>query len=317
MKKTLPLLFLLCMTAVFGLKAQTELPNPSFETWIDTLDHPKPAGWWESHNRWGLANNIDDWAVRRTFLNVHEGLFAAELQTKIGDVFTLDIFRKYIPGVLTNGECDLPISQQLVDELSITHSEFITGGEAFEGMLDRFKGWYDYTPVAGDSAYVYLKLWKNDGTVVGTGELFITANTSDYTEFEVPINYTVMEEPDSLLLIIASSYHPRAANVGSRLFIDNLSFEFTDPNFVDSYAAQHGIAIRLFPNPATSSFFLENPYRTDVHVEIYNAMGQMVQRQSMIPGLNEISLQGLASGTHLYRMVGDGLLIASGNFVIR
>jgi hypothetical protein len=300
------------------LSAQTELPNAAMENWVAGADFPTPEGWWSSHNSWGIPNNITDWTLERSFLNVQEGLYSAELETKIGDVFGVDIFRKYIPGVLTNGFCDLPLSDQLINELSIAHDTYISGGQAFEGMLDKFKGFYDYQPASGgDSAYFYLKLWKNDGTVVGEGTLFITAATADYTAFEVPIVYSAMEEPDSLLLIIASSAVPRAATVGSRLFIDNMSFEFTDPNFVDSYAAQHGIAIRLFPNPATESLFLENPYFADVQLQVFNSLGQLVHQQAMLPGLQEVSLRGLAPGAHHYRMSTPEQRIASGTFQVR
>jgi hypothetical protein len=300
------------------LHAQTELPNADLEAWVAGADFPTPEGWWSSHNTWGVPNNILDWTLERSFLNVQEGLYAAELETKIGDVFGLDIFRKYIPGVLTNGVCDLPVSDQLLDEHSIVHDLYISGGQPFEGMLGKLKGFYDYQPASGgDSAYIYLKLWKDDGMVVGEGTLFITDATSDYAPFEVPIVYSAMEEPDSLLIIIASSAVPRSATVGSRLFIDNLSFEFVEPNFVDSYAAQHGIAIRLFPNPATESLFLENPYTADVQLQVFNSLGQLVHQQMMLPGLQEVSVQKLAPGAHHYRMSTAELRIASGTFQVR
>ena len=322
MKRFILLLSVGILFSQFALQAQTietELPNPSFEDWIDTLGYPQPEGWWDSHNNWGIPNNISDWGLKKTFLNVQDALFAVELGTKIGDVFGLDLFRKYIPGVVTNGTCSLPAALQLADEVVMSHSEFITGGKEFQGMLDKFTGYYDYTPAAGgDSAYVYLKLWKNDGTVVGEGTLFLDAATSDYTAFEVPIVYTVAEEADSLLIIISSSFNPTPDNVGSKLYVDNLAFEFAEePNFIDSYVDQTGIAIRLFPNPATSSLFLENPYTEQVQVEIFNAMGQLVGQQWMTPGLNEISVSELAPGAHLYRMTTADKLIADGTFLIR
>ncbi len=323
MKKIVPLILLVLLLAPSMLKAQvieTELPNPSLEDWIDTLGYPQPEGWWDSHNNWGIPNNLTDWTMNKTFLNVQDLLFAAVLETKIGDVFGLDLFRKYIPGVLTNGDCFLPSSAQLQDEVIISHDDFISGGELFDGLLDKFTGFYDFTPAAGgDSAYVFVKLWKNDGTVVADGELFITGATTDYTAFEVPINYTVSEEADSILIIIASSYDPTPANVGSKIYIDNLAFVFVEPpppNFVDSYN-QQGIAVRLFPNPATQSIFLENPYLETVNVQLFNAMGQLVRQQQMLPGLNEVSLIGLAPGAHLYRMSTPEKLIADGTFVIR
>jgi hypothetical protein len=296
----------------------TPMSNGGLEDWVDTLGYPQLDGWWDSHNNWGIPNNISDYGLEKTFLNVQEGLFAAELETKIGDVFNLDIFRKYIPGVLTNGDCFLPSTIQLVDEVSIDHDETITGGEAFEGMLDKITGFYEYSPASGgDSAYFYARLWKDDGTVVAEGTLFITAAASDYTAFEVPISYSVMEEADSILLIFASSYKPRAATVGSRLFLDNLAFVFTEPDFVDSYAAQQGIAIRLFPNPATVSLTLENPYFTPVQVSVFNALGQEVLVQQLQPGLNEVSVASLAPGAHLYRMSTADKLIANGTFLVR
>ncbi|MBI1194152.1 MAG: T9SS type A sorting domain-containing protein [Bacteroidetes bacterium] len=321
MRKLIHFCFAVLLSAPFLGQAQTmgtEMSNGGLEDWNDTLLYPQLEGWWDSHNNWGIPNNITDYGLEKTFLNVQEGLFAAELETKIGDVFTLDLFRKYIPGVLTNGNCVLTSAAQLQDERSINHDEFIFGGEAFEGMLDKVTGFYEYSPAAGgDSAYFYARLWKADGTVVAEGTLFASAAVSDYTAFEIPITYSVMEEADSLLLIFASSHKPRAATVGSRLFLDNLAFVFTEPDFVDSYAEQQGIAIRLFPNPATVSITLENPYFTPVQVSVFNALGQQVLLQQLQPGLNEVSVAALAPGAHLYRMTTTEKLIANGTFVVR
>jgi|GEM_PF-1079566 len=321
MKKLIHYCFLFLLTLPLLSQAQvtgTEMSNGGLEDWIDTLGYPQLDGWWDSHNNWSTPNNITDYGLEKTFLNVQEGLFAAKLETKIGDVFGLDLFRKYIPGVLTNGNCVLTAAAQLQDEVELNHDEFIFGGEAFEGMLDKVTGFYEYTPaVGGDSAYFYARLWKADGTVVAEGTLFVSAAAADYTAFEIPITYSVMEDADSLLLIIASSYLPRAATVGSRLFIDNLAFEFTEPDFVDSYAEQQGISIRLFPNPATVSITLENPYITPVQVSVFNALGQEVLLQQLQPGLNEVSVASLAPGAHLYRMTTTDKLIANGTFIVR
>lgn len=294
----------LLWTMSSGLQAQTttDLPNADLEEWIDTLGYPKPEGWWESHNMWAQDNNITIYGLQKTFITVQNGLFSAKLETVEGNVFDVPTFNKFIPGVLTNGTCFLPNAAQLLGNFPIEDS-LITGGQPFEGQLDKWTGFMDYSPEDDDdTAYFRVLLWEA-GALVGEGELEVSAATSGFEAFEVQINYsTTMAEPDSMLMYVMSSRYPSAANLGSELYIDNMALEFVEPNGMETLADQMGIAVLAQPNPNTGRFHLMNPIQEPVQLSIYGPNGAVMAVRTLAPGRSQVELGAVAPGLYTYRM---------------
>lgn len=323
MVQPLRLLIVLLLAVPATLIAQTPFENGGLEDWVDTLGYPELDGAWTSHNVWGGANNITDWAMEKNFINPQSDLFCARLETKIGDVFNLDLFRKYIPGVVTNGECALPPLSQTADELGIDET-FVTGGQEWTERPSKMTGYWEYEPAAGgDSAWAFIRLWQNDGTVIGEGEAIADASTAgEYVMFEIDINYTSTDNPDSMLVYIASSVNPREAVVGSVLYLDNIALEYevidTTSSINETFAEQQGIKVKLFPNPATESLFLENPYNEAATVTVFNSLGDVVIEQLMPARFTqEISVADIPAGAYLYRIATSKVLVADGMFQVR
>lgn len=304
--------------AAMPARAQSDLPNPDLEEWVDTLGYPKPEGWWDSHNNWATVNNISSYGLNRTFVNVQSGNFAAQLITITGDVFGLDVFRKYIPGVLTNGEPFLDPAVQLLDEYGMGLDD-VRGAQPFDGMLESWSGFYEYTPAAGgDTAWFLVRLYR-EGDLIGEGSLEVTEATTDWTAFEVPVTYTVaMTAPDSAFFYVASSVRGSAANDGSELFVDNMALTLEDTTSgIGTWAEQNGFTVRPFPNPAEAFVQFVNPYPQPAELAVYNARGVLVRQRTVASGRSQVALEGLATGLYTWRLSAGAVTVANGKLNVR
>ncbi|MCH1533842.1 MAG: T9SS type A sorting domain-containing protein [Schleiferiaceae bacterium] len=59
---------------------------------------------------------------------------------------------------------------------------------------------------------------------------------------------------------------------------------------------------RLYPNPAKNSTTIE--VQRSSELAIYNALGALVKRESLLPGTNTVALHDLSNGVYLYSLDG-------------
>ena len=88
-------------------------------------------------------------------------------------------------------------------------SESYNEGTSFSSRPSTMKGWYKYTPDNNDVSEtgVISVTLLNGETVLASGTINLTA-ASDYTEFTVPLVYTVTDKKANLLkIMITSSNH--------------------------------------------------------------------------------------------------------------
>lgn len=127
-------------------------------------------------------------------------------------------------------------------------SETYTEGVGFSSRPSALKGWYKYTNDSSDPAEtgVVTVTLLNGQTVIGTGSANLSA-AADYTEFSVPVVYSVTnQKATSLRIMITSSNHAsytqseetatiktsvsngqyESASRGATLTIDNLTFTY-------------------------------------------------------------------------------------------
>lgn len=89
------------------------------------------------------------------------------------------------------------------------NSESYNEGTSFSSRPSTMKGWYKYTPDNNDGSEtgVISVTLLNRETILASGTINLTA-ASDYTEFTVPLVYTVTDKKANLLkIMIASSNH--------------------------------------------------------------------------------------------------------------
>lgn len=89
------------------------------------------------------------------------------------------------------------------------NSESYNEGTSFSSRPSTMKGWYKYTPDNNDGSEtgVISVTLLNGETILASGTINLTA-ASDYTEFTVPLVYTVTDQKANLLkIMITSSNH--------------------------------------------------------------------------------------------------------------
>lgn len=212
----------------FEVPAYTnQLPNMDFETWgyPDSSEgkYIEPCGGvWASSN--AVSQSILSISTSVRTNQSGNGDFAVQLETQ--NLFGVAAF----PGVFFSGRFK---SYNFSGLDVLNNAEF---GVPFTEKPLKFKGLHKYISVAGDSAYIIVMLSKYDTInkvkdTVGLGDLTIKNSITDYSEFNIDIDYSYpagSEIPDSVLLLFTSSkaLEEILGGAGSTLTVDNCSFVY-------------------------------------------------------------------------------------------
>ena len=250
MKKVFTLLTLVTAFNLLSF-AQTQVPNGGFETWTDSVT----AGTWNSLVIPGFPSST--YFVHRTSVS-HTGSFAAKIETKIA-------FSYVFSGIMTLGTINI-----------LTQS--ITGGFEISDKPTKLIGYYQYSPaLPGDTMAIaiYFTKW-NTGTLLRdtlfTGWFKTSSTANLYTLFEIPITYTPSNAVPDTMNIIAASSAGKVAKVGSALYIDDLSFDYTPVDISENSKLN---PTSVYPNPSTGlvTVCLNSP---NSMVKIYNIVGEEI-----------------------------------------
>lgn len=247
----------------FAGTSQT-IPNSNFENWT-AKTYDKPNAW----SSWGNG-------VTKTTSSMMG--FALRLET------TLDICGGASSSGATNG---------LLSNFSGPR-----GGVPFVNTIDTLKGYYKYTSMGMDTANISINLTKN-GSNVGGGWRKLVA-TPNYLYFEVPIN--AFTNPDTMRIDIQSSKWPTTlSNIGSVLFIDNLSLKSQSVGVFEKSLLNH--LVYSYPNPTEDIIYLKNESNIVLqNMAIYDAIGKLIFSQELTNNSTpiKIELSNLTSGIYYY-----------------
>ena len=204
-----------------------QLPNMDFETWgyPDSSENKylEPCGGvWTSSN--AISSQLDVRTSLRT-TDAQSGKYAVMIKTE-------GVFGGLVlaPGIFFSGKF---LSYELDLEKLLSNAEF---GVPFTEKPKSLKGFHKYISVNGDSAYVAIMLSKYNTSnktkdTVGFGELIIYNSISNYTQFDIGVDYSYSagtEIPDSVAIIFTPSkgIEDLVGGIGSTLFVDNCSFGY-------------------------------------------------------------------------------------------
>ncbi len=278
------------LLVVFSVSGQNAIPNPGFEEWVSGGSIFNP---YEEPQSWGTPNPTTNGfgfvtATKTTDPQfVHSGNAALKLRTH-----HIAIINVYAQGAAVTGEVSIagipPIAQ-------------VTGGIPFNLRPDAMKAWIKYFPQGADTAQVGMLLskWNNETGMrdtVGTALLQLSETVQNYTEFEIPLEYILEEDPDTMLLgVICSSFFEPV--LGTEMYIDDLSLVYEPSSVADRF----GRKLMVYPNPATSRVWFDAP--DAIEVRILNSMGQVVLQKNLSSGENHVALDGLSSGLYLFELM--------------
>jgi len=235
------LIFVFIFTMSLSLFAQ--IPNPGFEQW----SAGNPDGWITT-NLIGLGTPITQVSP------AHSGTSALQ-----GQVIT-DMFNDTIPPVLIGGN--------------------IGQGFPISSRYSSLTGYYKYSPLGGDEFIIFVIMYKNS-SAIGSGSLYISTASANFSQFTVPIDYFTSDTPDeSIIEISIEDPLGYIAHPGSYYIIDDLAFSQTT-------GIQNGALTTLpadyqldqnYPNPFNPVTHIRYavPQPSQVKLEVYNSLGQKV-----------------------------------------
>lgn len=285
--------FTACLMVASQVLAQ-QMPNGDFEEWTLVKgsglykDYEEPSGgvWSSGNGVIHVAAGTDPVAEKTT--DAHHGSFAAKLTTR-------KIFGQIASGSLFTGSFSLNLAKPV---------ESARLGVPFTAVPRSFHGWFKYLPAGGDSASLYVRLWRwNDTTkqrvLVAEAYVVKRTRTEEWTEFTVP--FQVMEPgavPDTAAMVFSSSAGGGnfKGDEGSVLFVDDvaLSYESTSDVMPWEGSKDEGCIVRSNDGAitvTTDGGMIDRVFVTDL-------CGRILYDASQIPaGRMRVELPG--SGTYV------------------
>lgn len=267
--------FFLMILGISVSNAQTQVPNGGFENWADTATCD---GWQGTISIGGFLNaNL---MVQTD--QAHAGQFAAKVQTQ--ELMLLGT----IPGIATTGVLGFSLNG-----LSIT------GGVPLTGKPSKLNGFFKYDNMQGDTMAIFIVTTKWNTTTQTrdtlTQAVFATnQQVSTYEAFSIDLDYTPStESPDSFNIIMISSAGS-APQLGTMLFVDDLSFEY---NNVSIGETENSI-FSVYPNPSTGNVQISIDSNEPSQVSVYNSLGQLVSRTENVQRWHIMDLSGNTNGIY-------------------
>ena len=299
----------LFVTLSFCLKsyAQSTIPNSGFEAWTTFGDPPTdyqdPTDWKSTNGTVAFNATPVDKST-----DSHTGTYAAEI--KVTSVFGI------IPSViLTNGTVPNDFSDY---EINYDHA-----GTPVSIKPVSVSGYYKFTfdAASHDSAYaiVILKKWNTSTLVadtVGLGSLTFVP-TSTYTHFSIPVNYSSVDMPDSIVVAFANkaTQTPSFSPTG-KLLVDDISLD-TVLNSVQDLSSS--TTVDIYPNPLSVDAYvtIQNPTKQDDYIfTVYNLLGEEVTRVEPKNRSFTIHRNNLSCGIYFYKLLSGNALVSSGKLLV-
>ena len=302
-----------------------QIPNGGFENWYNVVINPSVSydeiGTGPTDNWLGTLNSLA--AVPPTAggpgpvtifktTDKHSGTYAAQA---VSADFPLGPATIFIPGM---------IGTAVMDNANV---RALMGKPCQDCKPSKLKGYFKFQPVNNDScaAVILLSRWnattkKRD--TVGYGKMVQRTAVTEYTAFEVPVNYREAGSVDTMTMLVVSSAGFNVVNfmgsvgqVGNTMFVDDLTLDY--PSGVQQVLMPE-VSVSVYPNPATDVLHVDmSKMVKNGRLEVFNGSGKMVASFEMAQMSNRISVANLLNGNYYYRLVSGKELINTGSFVIQ
>lgn len=275
-------LFFVCsMLGFAGLRAQAPIPDGDFENWTSGNGGIPSSGWWTTLNDLRLLGGP---VTVEKSSDAHSGSFSAQLTTK-------DYGSILVPGLLLSGDFNLAAGLNAISR-----------GKPYTDRPERFKGWYKFEPVNGDSAAIAVQLMRWNSTTnvrdtVGEVGIVIRQAVNTWTEFDLPILYFNNDSPDSIIVVATSSADGANFNgqTGNRLWVDDFSLETaTSTPEPEARWARVGMTV--------NQELLVEVDLPKVKMSLLSLSGQQLLQKNLASGRSKFNLEAYPSGIYLLRL---------------
>jgi len=262
--------------------AQCLIPNGSFSDWTnDTVA-----------DSWNGVISFDLYIYTYTMYTAHRtaDAYSAPSACIIRTDKTIPILGTLLPGTLSLGSQNLDILN-----MSVSYS----GGIPVSVKPTNLKGYYKYEFPAKDTFSIQC-ICKKDGSIIGTGELRSEISKNVYTYFDIPINYSVPDAPDSFNIICVSSAGNDPKN-GTSLYLDDLELDYEGSGTPESVAPDN--LIRAYPNPTSGKFFLSLNAEGIRIINIYDRNGRLILSKKSFTAVETMDLNNSPNGMYLIEIL--------------
>lgn len=270
-----------------GAQAQQQPANGGMENWLqktsNSITFQEPQGWF-SLNILSLVN------YPQTTLktgDTHSGTSAVLLETKSGAMSN-------IPGLLTT---NLILTEQWEP---VMERNLIP----FSSRPVSLKFFFKANPMSGDTNAMTLLLTRWNSTTlqrdtVGYADWENYQTINQYVQAEVTINYNSNYTPDSMAILFSSSINGFDPVVGSKLYLDDISFSYQHTSVKQISPAQ---LIKIYPNPAKESFNIYAEKKVDL-IELYNVKAELVKSVKAQATEITVDCEGLKEGVYIVVLI--------------
>jgi hypothetical protein len=318
------ILVLILFTFIANAGFTQTIPNGNLESWDSLHSQTTSAYWWQpsfvGYNWMGTLNSLvgipvtsggpgPETAFRTT--DAYSGTYAAKLVTS-HLVFGISTIR--IPGMLGTAEVDFQGVRAII-------------GNPCPGCKPlHFRGYYKYEPVSGDSCAVVALVSKWNSTshkrdTIAFGKMVQHSAVTTYTPFDIALDYTSSDIPDTLNYLIVASAAFNMSNFmlcqgqdGSTMYVDEVSLEY--PAGIEQ-SLMPEVAVKLYPNPASDRITFELSERViNGSLEIFSADGKLVKSSGLNDVKTAVQINNLASGTYYFKIKQEKHLLNTGSFII-
>ncbi|MCX6276840.1 MAG: PCMD domain-containing protein [Bacteroidetes bacterium] len=316
-------LVLLAFAMNYGY-SQSNLPNGDFENWYNIIVNPSlnydELGTGPTENWISTLNSLAQVppslqgpgpvTVFKT-TDKYSGTYAAK---GVSALFQLGQIPIFIPGMIGTAVMDFAGIRALL------------GKPCANCKPLRFKGFYKFEPVNGDScaAIILLSKWNSTAKkrdTIGYGRMVQKSAVNTYTQFDIPVNYTSSEVVDSMTLLVVSSagvnfikFMESQGQVGSTMYVDELTLEYAEGI---QQVLMPEVAVHIFPNPATDILNVElSKVVKGGSFEIYSAGGKLIGSYQVSTEKSSLPVYSLPNGSYYFRLMEGKSILNTGSFVI-
>lgn len=185
-----------------------------------------------------------------------------------------------------------------------------------------FEGWYQYDPAGGDSALFQVYFLKNS-VEIGRGEFIEKNKQENWTKFDIAINWTTAERPDSIVIIVSASAAINFVNlfeckgeVGSQLYVDDINL--VGPGIGVKESDFNQISASIFPIPAVENFTLAIKEVSDnMLLQVFDLSGKKVIENKIVNTNTVVSTNQLNAGVYIVSVVENGAKVFTKKVIVK
>jgi len=299
MKNKLLIIVLILITA-FGY---AQIPNNSFEEWVQTNNYENPKNW----NTPNVYTQLGSATVVDKSDDAFSGNFSARLESKEIKIGTLTFLA---PGAITLADFQINPATQTFS---------YSGGLFLQQNVYELKGMYKYQGVGNDSAVIVMYNFRNraneDYDTIGRGYTYLN-DAENWTPFTVKMKYLNGHIPDTFNVLIMSTTDEGLQNMshdGSVLLVDSLSIS-TNTGIINLW--EKPIALHVYPNPSSSIIHFEiEKAEKNRELVLYDQEGRILVTSAFHTKIISLDISEFSSGMYSYAVVEADKIINSGSFL--